>query len=667
MFSRLTTNKLTTVALWLVVGLFLLCITLMPQVSFADTPPVDNSTNAAERMVYEVVVAGFGNLMMAAGAALDTSIEYFVLDFAEIYLANFGYAIELTWGIIRDLINFALIFGLVYVGFRFILNADEAGAKRNLVTLIIAALLVNFSLFFAKAIVDISNIAGASFASAIASGSTLGIAGSFAETLKLGTAFDSGGLFGAAGVQESYWGYIFLLMVTLLVAAFVFMAAAILIMIRFIVLSFMMVFSPVVVLGWIFPFFKKVSQTWMNTFLGQAFMAPAMLLCLYCSFLILLSLESRVSGSISSMDDPITGGLGSTTFFILGMGFLIGSLIIAQKMGAAGASTAIAIGKSGRQRAVRGVRNSARYAGNAGLTAGARAGQQTLGRRAYTKLNSDKFKDRLKNMDEGERRKAYLKQKRKAEGTYDVRNIGKRFKKNSLANTETKGFQQKMEAREKLESEIYKAMGTVDAEKDTTPSAETKKAFNNISSKQHDLQNAQDDLERAIAPRRQRIKDLTTALDTATDEQKDAIRKDIEDQRKAITDTKEASSVPQIEKELAAAKAAYKTSVKQDDIRAEQKLTRDKYQRQIAAMTNATNKYGSRTWSGNFNLRGLGNHLAQQHKTEDERRLTEKMLEEYGRDGSDKAKQKKKKEDLQILSDQMKEQEVSNDNSEDNS
>jgi hypothetical protein len=337
------------------------------------------------QFLYELIIGGFGALVKAGAALLDNSLYYFVQKFGELYNQNFGAPIETAWSIIRDLINFALIFGLVYVGFRFILNADDSGAKRNLVTLILAALLVNFSLFFAKAVVDIANSAAVAFAQSLDEGATqvIDVSDGFATVLGLGTVLDQEGQLTSAAAGGSsagaYISYLFVLMAILLVAAFVFAAAAALIAIRFIVLSFMLVFSPIVVLGMIFPFFRGLSTKWLNTFLGQAFMAPAMFLMIYVSFLILQGLKQGGNVATDALaqggsNDPST--LGALTFYILGMGFLIGSLIVAQKMGAAGASTVVSLGKGA-------VRSGKSF-----------AGRQTLGRVANSGLKAQKSNNR---------------------------------------------------------------------------------------------------------------------------------------------------------------------------------------------------------------------------------------------------------------------------------
>lgn len=64
------------------------------------------------------------------------------------------------WKIVRDISNILFIFGLIYIAFAFVLrvNIGNANPKKLLVYLIVMALLINFSLFFARVIVDAGNI-----------------------------------------------------------------------------------------------------------------------------------------------------------------------------------------------------------------------------------------------------------------------------------------------------------------------------------------------------------------------------------------------------------------------------------------------------------------------------------------------------------------------------
>lgn len=70
--------------------------------------------------------------------------------------------VEMGWSIIRDIANIFFIFTLLYIAIRHILQLG-GDTKKHLVSLIIAALLINFSLFFTKVIIDGSNVLARAF------------------------------------------------------------------------------------------------------------------------------------------------------------------------------------------------------------------------------------------------------------------------------------------------------------------------------------------------------------------------------------------------------------------------------------------------------------------------------------------------------------------------
>ena len=340
--------------------------------TFSDADPT-----WLERKIFEVVVGAFGWLAIAGGSIMDFGINRFVRQYGSYYNDNFGGAIELVWEAVRDLVNLLLIFGLIYIGFRFILDSDDSSAKRNLVALIIAALLVNFSLFFAKAIVDISHVAANNFESALTDGTGDGVSGRFVNVLQLTAVFE---LNQEAELDEItvrrgfLWGTIFIIAICLLISAFVFAAIGVLLAIRFIVISFLLMFSPLMVAGMIFPNLRGVSSSWLNTLLKQSFIAPAIFLTLYVSLLILSALQSQVGAEF------ITHTSEALPFYILGMGFIIGSLVIAQKMGGYGASGAMSMGRAGAKKL--------RVTVQRGVVGGAARGASAAGRRSVGALGS---------------------------------------------------------------------------------------------------------------------------------------------------------------------------------------------------------------------------------------------------------------------------------------
>tara|TARA_B100000508_G_scaffold81917_1_gene63661 strand:- start:6436 stop:8928 length:2493 start_codon:yes stop_codon:yes gene_type:complete len=353
----------------------------------------------------------FGFLAGAMGALLNSSINTFIVGFGNLYVGggatSIGGAVDNSWVAVRDVFNLTFIFGLVYIGFKMILNSDDAGTRRWLVNLIMAALLVNFSLFITKFIVDFSNmLAVAIITGGFASGN---ISDAFMTAMNITTVFNGNFTANSATVPGGANGgymYIFGAAIVFLVMAFVFAAGAFLVLIRFIALCFYMVMSPLMFLGWVFPQMSGITSRYWRGFLGRAFFAPAYVLMLYFSLQILSAMGSTPGlgsanyGNAFQAGNP-TGVTNTLSILILGAGFLLASVVVASKMGADGAGAAIRMGQNLQRRAQRTVqrgavatgrfaaRNTAGY-GAQGVNAASERAQRGA-RRLDARLSQTKF------------------------------------------------------------------------------------------------------------------------------------------------------------------------------------------------------------------------------------------------------------------------------------
>ncbi len=353
------------------------------------------------QVLFDLVVAGFGWLVAQLGLFLDYAINNFIVGFGEKYRdSGLGFTIDNLWGTVRDIFNLTFIFGLVYIGFQIILGTNESQAKRTIPLLILAALLVNFSLYITKLVVDFTNLAATQIFYLFQTGETG--AGGVPEAASI-----SIGIAKLLGISEifrytpDYGGgtlvYLFGMMIVLLVLAYVFLAGAILITIRFVALNIYMVFSPVMFLGWVFPGLSSYTRKFWSGFLGQAFFAPAFLFMLYLSFMVVDNYNDGVSKYFAdvlgtatdlglsngeTMQNIQASGLGSAgsaiPFFAMTIVFLIASMVVARKMGAVGADTVISVGDK-----LRGSAQGMLYRNTAGLAlAGGVRGIDALDRAA---------------------------------------------------------------------------------------------------------------------------------------------------------------------------------------------------------------------------------------------------------------------------------------------
>lgn len=323
-------------------------------VAVDEETPVVQVGNEIYRYLFYFVITVFGQLFTWGGWIFDFGLKNFVLGFGDQYFnKNIGVAIEAVWTIVRDLFNLTFIFGLVYIGFKMILDSSDSRARSMLISLIGAALLVNFSLFIVKFVIDVANIAAGAIAQGLASdnGEILSVSNGFMNLIKFSTILDVKTEQMLAFADGQAFAYIFGLMLFLGVAAFVFAAGGILMIIRFVVLCLYMVFSPIMFIGWVFPAMAHHSKKYITGFLGNAFFAPAYMLMLYLSYKVLFEYSTKIVTSDYSRiftegPEKVTDANANLAipFFVLTMVFLILSLVVAKNMGAVGASTAISIG-----------------------------------------------------------------------------------------------------------------------------------------------------------------------------------------------------------------------------------------------------------------------------------------------------------------------------------
>lgn len=324
-----------------------------------ETPNIASELGftGAAMLVYNALTAIGSWVTYLGGFLLDISLSWFVWGMAETTdHFKLNEVINTVWALVRDLFNLLFIFGFIYIGFQLILGLDDSGSKRTLGTLIIAALLINFSLYAAQVVVDFGNIASIEIASQFSSTSNsevmgrpvFNIADSFVRATELDNLSSStlssiGELSGgirevpSSGIDFSQALVIGLTVaLMLIVLGFVFAAGAVLMMVRYFYLIFLMMFSPLMVLGFVLPQFKSKSSEWWSTLFKQVLIGPAYLFMLYVS---LLALQAFA-------DVPSNQGI--TTFIMMSVivsGFAWASLIIAQKIGALGASQAMNFGQ----------------------------------------------------------------------------------------------------------------------------------------------------------------------------------------------------------------------------------------------------------------------------------------------------------------------------------
>lgn len=355
-FSQVRTAAI--IAAWAFGLLVVLSIVFAPELVSAQsnvagpaiaTPPggdasMQGMNTFLERTLWTLVNVLFGWMVYVGGMLLDFSINHYVIGFGkEFTTMGIGAVVDSLWIVVRDMFNLTFIFGLVYIGLRMIFDSNDANAKRMLGSLIMAALLVNFSLFITKFVIDFANIAAIQLVNVFPTeAGAAQISGTFMHIMGLTGAINTGANVGFTGNEVAGGlGYIFGTMILYVIAAFVFLAGGLLLCIRFAVLNLYMILSPLMFIGWVFPSAASFTSTYWKGFLGRAFFAPAYILMLYFAQRI-LSLYTVTDGkSLADLFnkkgleiDNIFGAVVPP--FVLTAVFLIAAIVVAQKMSSSG-------------------------------------------------------------------------------------------------------------------------------------------------------------------------------------------------------------------------------------------------------------------------------------------------------------------------------------------
>lgn len=432
-------------------------------------------------LLWTILVTITGTILWICAMLFDFSVNTFVIGFGNLFLGSgIGVAVDRIWFILRDFVNMFFIFGLVYIGFKLILDVDNSNTRRWLVNLIIAAILINFSLLITKTVVDFSNQLATQIA--ISGFGAEPITNEWGSTYKTNLADNILGLMGIKDLLSlkldssggGGWGYIFGTAIFFLVTAFVLAAGAFLLMIRFIALTMFMLVSPLMFVSWVLPPVSDTMQRYWKAFIGRAFFAPIYFLFLYFSLETLVGLQESLKVSsgggkwaktFSTAATDATSGstlaASQTTlpYFFIMCGFMIASLMIANKLGADGAKGAMSMGNSLKNKAIS---YSKKGAGSATLGVAGAVGQRTVGRGAHALANNQSMQKWAAGSKVG--RAALGATRGVANSSFDARQVGGLGKSMGIGEGTKGGFSSRVKERKEKDEKFMKSLDDANME-----------------------------------------------------------------------------------------------------------------------------------------------------------------------------------------------------------
>lgn len=227
------------------------------------------------------------------------------------------------WGAVRDVANIFFIIALLYVAIKTILGLNVTDNKKLISAVIIVALVINFSLFTTKLVIDGSNILAKVFYNNITSkdasapkvngelqDSEAGVGGQKTISVGLVDKFNPVELITQPVYDANAYTFIFMTLIIaaiLLYMTYIFFSVALLFVGRVVSLWISMIFSPIAFISYSVPFDIPGfgHKEWWKNLIENAMLAPLFIFFLY----IIVLFTKFLTDIISYADNPNLTGM----------------------------------------------------------------------------------------------------------------------------------------------------------------------------------------------------------------------------------------------------------------------------------------------------------------------------------------------------------------------
>lgn len=342
------TKPLILVSSFVLAGVFFVIPTahaLWPPFSWM----ADTAAGAAGAVV-SVILSAIQNLMLLLMSAAGTLFSV-VISPGNISGPNGilnKQAIRDVWVMTRDTLNMFFILVLLFSAFCTIFQIEKWSLKKVWLSILINALLVNFSYPIARFIIDISNVAMYYFVNnmfTVPGGTVTGnsIFSDFGAVLGLGKILAPEG-FAEYGLMMQ-----FTLIIYTFILAMTFLILAILFVVRIAALAILIMFSPIGFVGNIFPATASFAEKWWKNLFNYSFFAPIMIFGIAVSLKVSQAIADENFTALlgfSAANMPAKSGMSPNwvaqlSFFAIPIIILWMFMSVAKSMGIAGAETVV--------------------------------------------------------------------------------------------------------------------------------------------------------------------------------------------------------------------------------------------------------------------------------------------------------------------------------------
>lgn len=294
-------------------------------------------------------------VLSLVGLIFNAVLQYTIVDMAQWINDDngLGGSIDSAWATLRDLANIVFIFILLWAAIQTILELNTQNFSKTIKNIIIIALLINFSMFFSKVVIDASNIVTIGFYNSIfestkntsvqitsqtsstdtttQSTSIGGFSGVIMKALGIQSWFGKGSLGNTNDISNNLIIGI-MGMVTMLILSIVLLVAMIMFVARFILLIFIIILSPLAFIAYVIPALSGNFKKWWDALVDQSFFAPYFMLLMWVAIKLINSLGLNQGGEFGAVISNPQSTVGLFLNFIIVIGFIVGALILSKSM-----------------------------------------------------------------------------------------------------------------------------------------------------------------------------------------------------------------------------------------------------------------------------------------------------------------------------------------------
>ena len=207
--------------------------------------------------------------------------------------------VTLGFQIVLGIANLGFVLAIIVIAFATIFRLENYAMSKTLKNLVIAALLVNFSMVIAGAFISVSNTFSNYFLAGFDNGSIGDALGNLIDPQKLTQVAGADNpnwydfIANPVSAVSKYITSLFFVTIFTLLIVLIFLALFVMLLIRGIVLSFLLIAMPLAWLASIFPSTSQYWGKWWTQFMRWVFFAPIVLFFIY----IISATGNRMAGA----------------------------------------------------------------------------------------------------------------------------------------------------------------------------------------------------------------------------------------------------------------------------------------------------------------------------------------------------------------------------------